>query len=108
MQIQVHYQGLEHTQWMDDFINTKIQKLDRYLSPDAHIQVNVKLGNQQYVTSVVVHSFRHDYSFGGEGENFYESLTDAVEKTARALSEDKKKAKNRIHRKFNIDSELSI
>ncbi len=108
MQIQIHYQGLEHTPWMDDFINTKIEKLDRYLSPNAHVQVHVKLGNQEYETTVVVHSFHHDYSFGGVGENFYESFTDAVHKTSRALNEDKKKAKDRIHRKFSINPDLSV
>jgi hypothetical protein len=31
MQIQVHYQGLTNTPWMDEFISGRVEKLNRYL-----------------------------------------------------------------------------
>ena len=101
MQIQVHYQGLEHTPWMDDFINARVSKLDRFLTPAAHVQVHIKLLNSQYVTSLSVHNQRHDYAFSSDGVNLYESFSTAILKASRVLSEEKKKIKDRIHRRFN-------
>ncbi len=100
MQIQVHYQGLESSPWMDEFISSRVQKLSRYLSPAAHIQVHLKMLNNQYVTSLAVHNFKHDYAYTAQGVNAYESFTAAITKAARTLSEEKRKVKDRIHRKF--------
>ena len=108
MQVQVHYQGLEHTPWMDQFITRRVAKLERYLNTSANVQVNVKFVNRQYVTSLAIHNPYHDYAFTSEGLNLYESFSTAIDKAARTLGEQKKKIKARIHRKFSsIKRDLS-
>ncbi len=102
MQVQVHYQGLEHTPWMDQFITKRVAKLDRYLNTAANVQVNVKFQNNHYVTSLAIHNPNHDYAFSSEGLNLYESFSSAIDKAARSLGEHKRKIKDRINKKFGL------
>ncbi|HXH76852.1 MAG TPA: HPF/RaiA family ribosome-associated protein [Bacteriovoracaceae bacterium] len=100
MQVQVHYQGLEPSPWLDQFIGRKVAKLDRYLTSAASIQVNLRFENREYVTGLAIHNSHHDYAFTSNGENLYESFSTAVEKASRSLGEERKKLKDKIHRKF--------
>lgn len=101
MQIKVHYQGLESTPWMDQFITNRVSKLNRYLNPSASIHISLKMENELYVTTLSIHNMNHDYSYSGQGDNLYESFQLATEKAARALGEQKRMLKDRIHRKTN-------
>ena len=102
MQIKVHYQGLESTPWMDQFITNRVSKLNRYLNPSASIHISLKMENQLYVTILSVHNLNHDYTYTGQGENLYESFQLATDKAARGLGEQKRMLKDRIHRKSNV------
>ena len=100
MQVQVHYQGLVNTPWMDQFITKRVSKLDRYLSPSSSIHVHLKFVNRQYVTTLAIHNINHDYAFTSDGQNLFESFTLATDKATRALGEHKRKIKDKINRKF--------
>lgn len=102
MHVQVRYQGLDNTQWMDDFITTRVSKLNRYLDQSSSIQVNLKYENKNksYVTSLAIHHPYHDYAFTTQGLNLYESLADAVDKALRTLGEQKRKIKDKINKKY--------
>lgn len=101
MQTQIHYQGLESTSWTEDFMTSRVQKLERYLGPSASIQVHVKqINNQSYEAAIAVHGFKHDYAFRSTGENLYQAFMLTLDKAVRTLSEEKRKLKDRIHRKF--------
>lgn len=101
MQVQVHYQGLENSPWMDQFINGRIAKLNRYLSNAAGIQVHLKFENKRYVSSLAIRNMNQDYAFSAEGENLYESFAMAVEKANRALGEHKRMIKDKINRRYS-------
>jgi putative sigma-54 modulation protein len=100
MQVQVHYNGLDNSPWMNDFITQRVAKLERYLNPSASIQVHLKFENRKYVTSLAIHNISHDYAYSCEGQNLYESFSLATDKAARALAEHKRKIKDKINRKF--------
>ncbi len=99
MHVKVHYQGLDSSPWMDDFITKRVEKLSRYLNAASGLQVQIKFANRTYSTTLAIHN-HHDYSYSAEGENLYESFSSAVDKATRGLSENKRKIKDRIHRKF--------
>jgi ribosomal subunit interface protein len=99
MRVQVHYQNLENSPWMDQFIERRVNKLDKYLSSAANVQVNLKYENRKYVTSLAIHN-HHDYAFSADGANLYESFSAAVEKAMRSLGEQKRKIKDKINKKF--------
>ncbi len=107
MHVQVHYQNLDNTPWMDQFIESRVAKLNRYLSDSARIQVNLRYEkNNSYATSLAIHNPHHDYVFSTVGENLYESISLAIDKARRALSEQKQRMKDNINRKlFPINDE---
>lgn len=103
MQVQVHVQGSSHSEWMDEFINKKVAKLKKYLPQSANIQVNIKNENLISVANIAIRNGNNrDYAFSGEGENVYESVSAAVDKANRGLSENKRKFKDRINRRYSM------
>src|SRR6476620_8235698 len=102
MQVQVHYQGLESSPWMEQFITRKVSKLNRYVSPSASLQVHLKFENKKYITSLVVHNLNHEYAFTSEGENLYESFSTATDKASRSLSEHKRKIRDKMKHRTSI------
>lgn len=102
MQVQVNFQGLDHSPWMDEFITKKVSKLNRFLSPSATVIVHLKFNNNLYSTTLSIHSMHHDYAFSGDGDNLYESFSIAIERATRALSEHKRQIKDRISRRSSL------
>ena len=100
MQVQVHYQGLEASPWLDQFITRRLSKIERYLGQAASVQIHLKFENKQYVTSLAVHGLFKDYAFSANGENLYESFSLAIDKASRTLGEQKRKIKDKIHKKM--------
>jgi len=100
MHVQVHYQNLENSPWMDQFIESRVNKLNKYLSPSASVQVNLRYENRSYVTSLAIHNPNHDYAFVTEGINLFESFSLAIDKAARAMGEQKRRMKDKINKQF--------
>ena len=108
MQVQVHYQGLDPSPWLDQFIGHRLEKIERYLGPSASVHINLKYENKTYVTALAIHGFFRDYAFTAEGENLYESFSLAIDKASRSLGEQKRRMKDKIHRRFiSISRDLS-
>ncbi len=100
MQVQVHYQGLDNSPWMEQFISKRVSKLERYVNNSATVMVNLKFENRTYVTSLAIHNLNHDYAFTSEGENLYESFSSAIDKATRSLAEHKRMIKDKINRRY--------
>jgi ribosomal subunit interface protein len=100
MQVQVHYHGMEASPWVDQFVERRLEKLERYLNPSSSILVNLKFEDRKFTSTLAIHHFSKDYAFSADGENLYESFSQSVEKASRSLSEKKKKLKDKIHRRF--------
>lgn len=100
MHFQVHYQNLDSSPWMDQFIESRVNKLNKYLTNSSSIQVNLKYENRSYVTSLAIHNPHHDYAFNTTGVNLYESFSLAIDKASRALGEQKRRVKDKINKQF--------
>ena len=105
MNIKIHYENLDNSPWMDQFVENQLNKLNRYLSQSASVQVSLSCDkNHNYLTSLAIHNPHHDYAFSTEGPSLYESMSLAIEKAVRALSEQKQIVKDKINRKlFSIN-----
>lgn len=102
MQVQVNFQGLDHSPWMDQFITKKVSKLERFLSSSAKVIVHLKLNNGVYSTTLAIHNMNHDYAFTGDGDNLYESFSLAIDRGIRVLSEHKQQIKDRISKRSSL------
>lgn len=100
MHVQVHYQNVKNSPWMDQFILGRIERLHKFLSPSGSIQVNIKHMKNLYLTNLVIHNPHHDFAFTTEAENLYESFQSAIEKAARSLNEQKRKLKDRMNKDY--------
>lgn len=99
MNLKVHYQGLDASPWLEEFIIRRISKLERFLGPYAKIQVCLRFEDRHYMTSLAIYNHR-DYCYIGYGENLYESFIDAVGKATRWQGEESRRLKEKIHRKI--------
>jgi ribosome-associated translation inhibitor RaiA len=106
MQIKVHYQGLDSTPWMEDFIAEKVEKLKTYLTPASTILANIELAKGVYTTNITIHN-QHDYSFTAQGNNLFESFTAAKNKALRVLKENKRMMKDKINSKYHSLRDLA-
>lgn len=107
MHVQVHYSNLENSPWMDQFIEQRVNKLSKYLSPSASIQVHLRFENRKYFTTLAIHNGR-DYAFTSEDENLYGAFALTVDKASRVLGEHKRRIKDKINRKYySIKHELA-
>lgn len=100
MNVQVNYQNLKNTQWVDEFVTRKVDRLTPFLDRSSSVQVHVKHEKNGYVTSLAIHYPQHELAVSAVGENLYEALADAVDKARRALRTQKDKIKNKINRRF--------
>jgi ribosomal subunit interface protein len=99
MRVQVHFQNLQNSPWMDNFIEQRVNKLDRYLARAASVQVNLRYENRRYITSLAIHN-HYDYAFSADGANLYESFTLAMDKAVRVLGEQKRRWRDKINKHF--------
>lgn len=95
MQIRVHCLGLDRSPWMEEFISKKVEKLEWYLGPSATIQVFMGLERELCKTTIRIHYANHDFAFSATGETVYESISEAIDKARRTLSENKRRLKHR-------------
>jgi ribosomal subunit interface protein len=100
MQVQVHYQGVDPSPWMDQFVASRLKKLERYLGQSSSVQIHLKFDDRKYSTSMAIHGLFKDYAFTSDGENLYESFSLAIEKANRSLGEQKRKVKDKINKKY--------
>lgn len=107
MQVHVHYQGFAHSQWMDQLIVKKVSKLERFLSSHAQIDVFLNSDEKAYSTTLIVHNKKQHYSFSSDGLDLFESFTSASEMATKELSEEKRKLKDRIQRKFSSRDQVA-
>jgi ribosomal subunit interface protein len=103
MQIQVHFQGIEHTPWMDEFITNRVEKIGRYLNPSSKIHVSLKAEKLKCFTTISIHNTNHDFAFSSDGVNVWESVSTAIDKANRVLSEKKRQFKDRINKRSSLN-----
>ena len=105
MHIQVHYQGLERSPSMEQFVVRKASKLGRFLSRSASVHVNLKLEGRNFITTLTVHNLNNDYAFSSAGVNLYESFSIAIDMASRALGDHRKKVRQKIHRRYSVSGD---
>ncbi len=100
MQVQVHYQGLESSPWLDQFITRRVEKLERFLSPHSDVVIHLRLEGVLYHTTLEVQNTKRRLAYTTNAETLYEAFSETVDKAQRDLGERKRKLKDRINRNF--------
>lgn len=100
MQVRIHCQGFDHSQWMEQLILKKVSKLERYLNSSAKVDVYLKSDGKCFHSTLSVQTRSRGFAFTSVGYNLYESYSLAHDKAVKGLSEHKRMLKDKINRKF--------
>lgn len=93
MEMRIHYQGTGESPWMNEYLESKVGRLERYLPSGA--LVRIELSPTKCRISVTTH--KHDYQFLAEGNDSFEAFTHSFEDALRSLRFDHQLTMNRIH-----------
>ena len=100
MDISIRYQGINESPWMNEYLETKLGKLARYLSVGAKISVVLVTESCQNFCELSVKNLKHSYCFRNSGLDLFEAFTNGLEEACRVLRHDYHMTIERVHRKF--------
>jgi len=79
---------------MNQYMEGKIARLERYLSPEAMIEI--ELGPNS--TRLFIRNVSHEYEFSEEGGDLFEAFSKVLESACKVLKLEHQKIINKIHR----------
>lgn len=97
MEIRIQYQGVDGSPWMEEYMEGKLARLERYLSSGAEIEINLISQGDRCYTHFKVKSLHHEHHLEKEGCDIFEAFTLALEEAAMVLRREHLK----VHQKFN-------
>lgn len=100
MNVTVKYQDLPNSKWMNKFVSKGLRKLDPLLSDSSDVNLWIKPQKNSFETTLYIHDKRKDYSFHATGVNMTDSISDALHKAKRTLSERKRMIKDHINKRY--------
>lgn len=100
MQVNLEYQGVESSPWMERFITRKLEKLNRYLTPASTVKVLLIKHQDDCEACIEVTNNTRFYTCSSKGGDIHSAFSDALEKASRELGEQKRRARANIHSKF--------
>lgn len=100
MEVRIEYQGIEGSPWMREYLESKLARLERYLSPGSHIDIYLISEADQCFSRFKVRTLRHEYSFDKEGSDIYEAFTSALDEASLILRREHLKIRQKYHHQF--------
>lgn len=94
MIIRIQHQEIRGSPGMDQYIEGKLSRLERYLSPEAMIEI--AFGSNS--THLFIRNLKHEYSFNDEGLDLYDAFSKVLETAAKILRIEHQRIINKIHR----------
>lgn len=93
MKTRIVYQGISGTRWMDEYMEGKLARLERYLSPEADVFVLLS----ENKTQLTIHHHKHEYEFNDEGADLFEAFSVVLEEALKLLRVEHQRIINKIH-----------
>jgi len=90
MNIQLHFDQIRHSPWLDQFLEKRLERLEKFLRPDDRVHLNVKGNGEHFESHLSVQHSSKKFDFSAQGENLFESFSQVLNAALRALSEERK------------------
>lgn len=103
MQVQLHFQDIRHSLWMDQFLEKRLARLERFLPPTSVVHLNLKFDNERYHGQMLIHHPLKEYAFSGEGASVIESFMQLMDRAVGSLSDQRRKMKAKMRRGEMLD-----
>ncbi|HBV77214.1 MULTISPECIES: ribosome hibernation promoting factor [Vibrio] len=91
MQINITGHHVDLTDALNEYVNTKFQKLERFFEHINNTHVVLRVEKLQQVAEATLHVNHGEIHASSQNENMYASIDDLVDKLARQLSKHKEK-----------------
>jgi ribosomal subunit interface protein len=100
MSVSINYQNLSRSEWVDQYLERHLNKLERYLSRSGEMAVNLKYNNKSCVVSLTIHDKLGNLNFSAATGSFLESMSEVIERAKRVLSDRKRQWSDRINKRY--------
>lgn len=91
MQINITGHHVDLTDALNEYVNTKFQKLERFFEHINNTHVVLRVEKLQQIAEATLHVNHGEIHASSQNENMYASIDDLVDKLARQLSKHKEK-----------------
>ncbi|MCW8347802.1 MULTISPECIES: ribosome hibernation promoting factor [Vibrio] len=94
MQIQIQGHHVDLTESMQDYVNSKFQKLERFFDHINTIQVILRVEKLNQIAEATLHINQAEIHATAEDESMYAAIDSLVDKLVRQLNKHKEKISN--------------
>ena len=101
MKLKISFKHLDHTPALDERIQEKSQKFEKFYKGNVDVQWICWVHEEKHWAEVKVHGPKFDFFAKAHADNMYKSLDLVVEKIERQFEKQKGQKKNRIQEASN-------
>ncbi|WP_047046134.1 ribosome hibernation promoting factor [Vibrio mexicanus] len=91
MQININGHHVDLTDSMQDYVNSKFQKLERFFDHINNVHVTLRVEKVQQIAEATLHVNQGDIHATADDENMYAAIDALVDKLVRQLNKHKEK-----------------
>ena len=104
MKVTISFIHMEHTPALDERINEKSSKFEKYFEGDGRIKWTCYVQDKKHYSEVHLYGPHGQWHATAAADNLYKSMDLVVEKLEKQVDKSKHKVKNKIHRgKFPLE-----
>jgi len=94
MQINIKGHHVDLTDSMQDYVNSKFQKLERFFEHINHVHVVLRIEKVHHIAEATLHVSQGDIHATSDEESMYAAIDSLVDKLVRQLNKHKEKLNN--------------
>jgi putative sigma-54 modulation protein len=94
MQINIQGHHVDLTDSMQEYVNSKFQKLERFFEHINNVHVVLKIEKVNHIAEATLHVSQGDIHATSESDNMYAAIDGLVDKLVRQLNKHKEKLSN--------------
>ncbi|MFB9137555.1 ribosome hibernation promoting factor [Vibrio sp. AK197] len=94
MQININGHNIDLTDSMQDYVNEKFQKLERFFDHITNVHVVLRVEKVTQIAEATLHVSQGEIHASAENENMYAAIDALVDKLTRQLNKHKEKLIN--------------
>jgi putative sigma-54 modulation protein len=99
MKLTISFQNMKHTPSLDERIEEKTQKLDRYFEGKYHAKWTCTVKDNSHHAEVELIGPRETYHASAKADNMYKTFDAVVAKLEKQIHKKHDRIRNKIHRK---------
>ncbi len=91
MNIQLHFDEIRHSPWLDQFLEKRLERLEKFLRPEDQVKLILRGQNNIFESHLHIQNVSKEIDFSATGDSLFESFSKVIDQAFRALRENKKK-----------------